>query len=161
MRVQEIMTREVVSCHSEADIGAAARLMLQGGFGTLPVVDAHGKVIGIITDRDIAMAAATRQRNASHVAVHEAMSRRVRSCFAHDDIGAALKQMEEARVRLLPVLDATGHLIGILSIDDIVLRALDQENGVASPKFIEALRHICSQPAVEPEVNFSDTFISG
>ena len=42
MRVQEIMTREVVSCHSDADIGAAARLMLQGGFGTLPVVDAHG-----------------------------------------------------------------------------------------------------------------------
>ena len=118
-------------------------------------------MIGIITDRDIAMAAATRQRNASHITVHEAMSPRVHSCFAHDDIGAALKQMEEARVRRLPVLDATGHLIGILSIDDIVLRALDQEDGVASPKFIEALRRICSRPAVEPEVTFSHTFVSG
>ena len=99
-------------------MGAAARLMLQGGFGTLSVVDAYGKVTGSITDRDIAMAAATRQQNASHIAVHEVMSPRVRDCFAHDDIGAALKQMEEARVRRLPVLDATGHLTGILSIDD-------------------------------------------
>ena len=161
MTVHDIMTREVVSCRADADIGAAARLMLQGGFGTLPVVDAHGKVTGIITDRDIAMAAATRQRNATHIAVHEAMSPRVRGCSAHDDIGAALKQMEEARVRRLPVLDSTGHLTGILSIDDIILRALDEENGVASAEFVKALRRICSRPAVEPEVNFTDTFVGG
>ena len=161
MRVQDTMTREVVSCHTDTDIGAAARLMLEGGFGTVPVVDAHGKLVGIITDRDIAMAAATRQRNASHIAVHEAMCPRVRSCFAHDDLDAALKQMEEARVRRLPVLDANEQLVGILSIDDIILRALDQENGVASSTFIEALRRICSRPGIEPEVNFSDTFVSG
>jgi acetoin utilization protein AcuB len=64
MKVQDIMTRDVVSCQTDANIGTAARLMLQGGFGTLPVVDPHGKVTGIITDRDIAMAATTRQRNA-------------------------------------------------------------------------------------------------
>ena len=161
MKVHDIMTREVVSCQTDANIGMAARLMLQGGFGTLPVVNAHGKVTGIITDRDIAMAAATRQRNASNIAVHEAMSPRVRSCFAHDDIGAALKQMEEARVRRLPVVDATGHLTGILSIDDILLRSLDQENGVASAEFVQALRRICSRPAVEPEGDFTDTFVSG
>jgi CBS domain-containing protein len=67
----------VVSCQADATIGTAARLMLEGRFGTLPVVDIHGKVAGIITDRDIAMAAATRQRNASHIAVHEAMSSHV------------------------------------------------------------------------------------
>ena len=161
MNVQDVMTRGVVSCQTDADIGMAARLMLQGGFGTLPVVDAHGKVRGIITDRDIAMAAATRQRNASHIAVHEAMSPRVRGCFAHDDIGAALKQMEEARVRRLPVLDSTGHLTGILSIDDIVMHALDRKNGVASAEFVKALRRICSRPAVEPEVNLTDTFVGG
>jgi CBS domain-containing protein len=161
MKVHEIMTREAVACQVDADIGTAARLMLQGRFGTLPVVDAHGKVVGIITDRDIAMAAATRQRNASSIAVHEAMSPRVRGCFAHDEIGAALKQMEEARVRRLPVLDANGHLTGILSIDDIVLRALDQENGVAPAEFVKTLKRICSQSPVESQIDFSETFLPG
>jgi CBS domain-containing protein len=161
MKVRDIMTRKVVSCHKETDIGTAARLMLQGRFGTLPVVDAHGRLAGIVTDRDIAMAAATRQRNASHIAVHEAMTERVRSCFAEDDLGGALKQMEEARVRRLPVLDATWHLTGILSVDDIVVRALDEPHGVSSAELANALRRICSQPSLEPEVNVSDTFVSG
>src|SRR4051812_32750090 len=105
MTIRDIMTRGVVSCARDLDIGSAARLMLDGRFGTLPVVDAHGKPEGIITDRDIAMAAATRERIASQIAVHEAMTANVRSCFADDDIRGALKQMEEARVRRLPVID--------------------------------------------------------
>jgi len=161
MRVHDIMTRNVVSCQTDTDVGMAARLMLQGGFGTLPVLDPHGKVAGIITDRDIAMAAATRQRNASHIGVHEAMNSSVRVCFADDEVGVALKQMEDARVRRLPVLDATGHLAGILSIDDILLRALDREEGVASTEFVIALQRICTQPAVEPDVTFSDVVLGG
>lgn len=161
MKVREIMTTEVVSCAKDADIGTAARLMFEGRFGTLPVVDAQGNVAGILTDRDIAMAAATRQRNTAHIAVHEAMSPRVRCCGADDEVGAALKQMEGARVRRLPVLDATSRLVGILSIDDIVLRALDRGNGVSSAEFARALQSICSRPATEPELDFSDTFVSG
>jgi CBS domain-containing protein len=161
MKVSDIMIHEVVSCRKDTDIGTAARLMLTGRFGTLPVIDTHAKLAGIITDRDIAMAAATRQRNAAHIPVHEVMSPHARTCFADDEVAAALKQMEEARVRRLPVLDATGHLTGILSIDDIVLRALDQPGGVSSAAFVNALTRISSQPSVEPEVNFSDTFVSG
>jgi CBS-domain-containing membrane protein len=148
MRVRDIMTRDVVSCRKETDIGTAARLMLKGGFGTLPVIDARHKLAGIITDRDIAMAAATRQRNASHIAVEEAMSEDVRSCFEEDDLRAALKQMEEGRVRRLPVLGASGQLAGILSIDDIMQRALDEPRGISSAEFVNAVRRICSQPAV-------------
>jgi CBS domain-containing protein len=161
MKVRDIMTRNVVSCQKEVDIGAAARLMLEGRFGTLPVVDAHGRLAGIITDRDIAMAASTRQRSASHIAVHEAMSQAVRSCFAEDDLPDALKQMEEGRVRRLPVLDSIGHLAGIVSIDDMVRRALDRPGGVSSAQFVNAVTRICSQPSVEPDVNSSDTFIGG
>jgi CBS domain-containing protein len=161
MKVRDIMTHDVVSCRKDMDIGAAARLMLKGRFGTLPVIDTHAKLAGIITDRDIAMAAATRQRNAAHIPVHEAMSAHVRSCFADDEVAAALKQMEEARVRRLPVLDAPGHLAGIVSMDDIVLRALDQPGGVSPAALVNAITRICSQPSVEPGVNFSDTFVSG
>jgi CBS domain-containing protein len=69
--------------------------------------------------------------------------------------------MEEGRVRRLPVLDATGHLAGIVSIDDMVRRALDQPGGVSSAQYVNVVTRICSQPTVEPDVNFSDTFVSG
>jgi CBS domain-containing protein len=161
MKVRDIMTSAFVSCQKETDIGTAARLMLEGRFGTLPVVDTQGTLVGIITDRDIAMAAATRQRNASHIAVHEAMSQHVRACFADDELSAVLKQMEERRVRRLVVMGATGQLAGIVSIDDVVRRALDRPGGVSSAQFINTFTAICSQPAVEPDTDFSDTFVSG
>jgi CBS-domain-containing membrane protein len=135
--------------------------MFQGRFGTLPVVDTHGKVTGIITDRDIAMAVATRHRNASHIMVHEAMSSDVRGCLVSDDVGAALQVMAQAGVRRLPVMDATGHLAGILSIDDILVRAVDQAHGIASSQFVNALREICSRPPVEPDVEFADDVAPG
>jgi CBS domain-containing protein len=144
MRVRDIMTTNVVSCQKDADIGVAGRLMLEGEFGTLPVLDSNGRLAGIITDRDIAIAAAVRHRNASHIAVHEAMSDTVRSCFADDEIGAALQQMADGHVRRLPVLDASAHLAGIVSIDDIVSRAIDRPGGVTPAQLVEALRQICS-----------------
>ena len=161
MKVRDIMTKDVVSCQKEVDVGTAGRLMLQGHFGLVPVVDAHGNVAGVLTDRDIALATATRQRNASHIGVHEAMSSKVRSCFAEDDVSAALTQMEDARVRRLLVLDQGAHLVGILSLDDIATRAVDQRDGVSSARFAEAFRRICSQPALEPEGNGLETFVSG
>lgn len=143
MRVHDVMKSEVVACQSDMDTRRAAGLMLQGRFGTLPVIDEHGKVVGIVTDRDIAMAAATRRRSPANIRVHEAMSSHVVGCLASDEIGAALRLMAHSRVRRLPVLDATGHLAGILSIDDIVLRAVEHEDGVPSAEFAKA------QPTVE------------
>jgi hypothetical protein len=58
-------------------------------------------------------------------------------------------------------LNKSGHLEGALSIDDIVRRALDQPSGVSSAQYVNAVTRICSQPTVEPDVNFSDTFASG
>jgi CBS domain-containing protein len=153
MKVRDIMTREVVSCDKDATIGEAARLMLVGHFGTLPVIDPQGRLAGIITDRDIAMAAGARNRSAGHIAVHEAMTPTVRRCFSDDDVDAALKQMAEARVRRLPVIDPAGHLAGIVSIDDIVRRALDHPGGVSSVVFVHAMVQICSQPSIEPGID--------
>jgi len=161
MKVRDIMTRDVASCEKETDLGTAAGFMLKRRCGTLPVIGLHGRLAGILTDRDIAIAAATRRRTASHIAAHEAMTARVRSCFAEDEVGSALKQMEEARVRRLPVVDRSAHLIGIVSIDDIVLRALDRPGGVSSAAFINALTRISAQPSVEPEVDALAMFVNG
>jgi CBS domain-containing protein len=159
MKIRDIMTRDVVSCPAGLDIGTAAKFMLDGRFGTLPVIDARDRLVGIITDRDIAMAAALRERTASHIAVQDAMTETVRSCFATDDIGNALKQMEEARVRRLPVIDGAGHLVGIVSIDDVVQRALDRKGGIASPVFVNAITRICSRPAAGHGPDVADSVI--
>ena len=161
MKVRDIMTRDVVSCQTGADVATAGRLMLQGHFGLVPVVDTHGHVAGVLTDRDIALAAATRHRDAWHIGVHEAMSSKVRSCFLEDDVSTALEQMEKAHVRRLPVLDEGTHLAGILSIDDIAAHALDEKDGVSAARFAEAFRRICSHTAAEADVNGSETFVSG
>ena len=78
------------------------------------------------------------------------MSSKVLSCFAEDDVSAALEQMEKAHVRRLPVLDGDTHLAGILSIDDIAARAVDQEDGVSPARFAEAFRRICA-PSAAPD----------
>ena len=145
MKVREIMTKDVVSCPKGTDVATAGRLMQQGHFGLIPVVDANGSVAGVLTDRDIALAAATRHRDAWHIGVHEAMSPKVRSCFLDDDVSTALEQMENAHVRRLPVLDESTHLAGILSIDDIAAYAVDEKDGVSSSRFAEAFRRICAQ----------------
>jgi CBS domain-containing protein len=152
MKVHDVMTRDAVSCRTDMDLASAARIMLKGRVGTLPVVDPHGSVTGMLTDRDIAVATGTRQLNASNIAVHEAMSCRVRGCLAYDDVAAALSLMAQARLRRLPVLDATGHLAGILSIDDILLRAVGEKDGISPADFLSAMRVICAGPSVEPEV---------
>lgn len=153
MKVHDIMTRDAVSCQTDMNLSSAARVMLKSRVGTLPVVNSRG----LVTDRDIAMATGTRQRHASDIAVHEAMSSRVRACLAYDDVTTALRLMEQARVRRLPVLDPIGHLVGILSIDDIVLDAVGKENGIAPADFLSAMRVICAGPSVEPEVDLTDT----
>ena len=147
MKVRELMTANVVSCRKDTDLASAARLMLEKGCGTLPVVDEHGRVAGILTDRDIAMAAATRQRNAAHIAVHEAMSGHPATCLAKEDIATALTIMEERRVRRLPVLDGDGRLSGIVSIDDIVLRGLDGPSGIPTATFVQAMRRLLFEAA--------------
>jgi CBS domain-containing protein len=82
-----------------------------------------GQVIGMITDRDIAIAAATKGRLASEIGVKEVISGNLFSCALEEDIKSALKTMRAAKVRRLPVVNQDGLLQGILCMNDIVLRA--------------------------------------
>jgi CBS domain-containing protein len=125
MTVHDIMTEPVVTCTPQMTLSAAARLMRDADYGTLPVVDAEGHVIGILTDRDVCLAIAGSARNAAHIAVHEVMTRKLVTVIVTDSIHMALMAMKRAHVRRLPVLDTFGHLKGILSIEDVVVRGLE------------------------------------
>ena len=112
--------------------------------GALPVIDEDRDLVGIITDRDICIALGTRDRPASEVVVDEVMSSRVHTCRAEDDVSVALGLMKEHRVRRLPVLDDQGKLVGILSMNDMVLSAGQGPGAVKSTAFLQALRAICT-----------------
>jgi CBS domain-containing protein len=141
MKVKDIMTREVETCLEITSLTTVATEMLDSGCGAVPVVTPLGAVVGIITDRDISMALVTTGRKPGNVSVREVMSRYVHSCGPDDDVNKALETMRTYRVRRLPVLSDTGKILGMLSLDDIIVRALAPD--APTPEAIlEALRKI-------------------
>jgi CBS domain-containing protein len=121
--VQTLMTREVRACSTEQPLYRAAQIMWDLDCGVAPVVDGDGKLCGIITDRDICMAAYTKGLALSSIRVEEVMTRRVQACHANDSLERAASLMAEQQVRRLPVIDAAGRPIGMLSLTDLVASA--------------------------------------
>jgi CBS domain-containing protein len=151
MKVQEIMTREVKVCNQSDSLNTAAQLMWDNDCGCVPVVvtDGAGLLAGVVTDRDICMAAYTQCKPLLAIPVASAMSRKIVSCRADDDVRRAEALMRQNRVRRLPVLDAAGVLTGIISINDIA-RAAEREHqsGKRSPQITgdeltETLAAVC------------------
>ena len=123
MKVSEVMTPTAKAIWLTESLADAARLMWDNDCGVLPVIKDGRKVIGMITDRDICMAVTMRDTNPSSISVEEVMNGQIYSVNADDDIGQALRAMQEHKVRRLPVLNAEGDLEGIVSMNDIVLHA--------------------------------------
>jgi CBS domain-containing protein len=123
MKVQDIMTADVEACGPESDLAEAAAIMWRKDCGSVPVVDAERRIVGMITDRDICMAVSTRNKLATELKVGEVISGRVYACAPDDAIRDALETMQSSQLRRLPVVDADGSLRGILSINDVVLHA--------------------------------------
>ena len=126
MKVKDVMTRNPKVCTLTDNLSAAAGCMWENDCGFLPVVAEGGKVIGLITDRDICMAANLNNRNLWNIAVEDVISGKVFACGPEDDIHSALKTMKENKVRRLPVVAADGTLEGVLSMNDAVLKAQDE-----------------------------------
>ena len=145
MKVEQLMTRTVETCRPTDALNAAARIMWEKDCGCVPVVteeEGGARVVGMLTDRDICIGLATRGRTASHVAAREVMSSTLHACFPDDEITMALEMMKTSKVRRLPVIDGDGHLKGILSLNDIVLRS--RPRAASSPdRVVDALKSIC------------------
>ena len=137
MRVQEVMTKTVASCRPDANLSAATALMWEHNCGLLPVVNEPQKLSGVITDRDIAIALGTRDRRASEIRVSEVVYRAAVFCNADDDVRSALRTMAAERVRRLPVINHEGALVGILSLDDVTLRARHHDDTDRPPVSFE------------------------
>lgn len=142
MKVRDIMTREVRTCTGETNLAAAAALMLEADCGILPVVDG-GRLAGVVTDRDMYIALATRNAPASQLTVGAVARTHVWTCGPDDNVRAALAMMKKHRIRRLPVEGYDGTVVGLISMNDIVLEA-GAQRAIREDEVIDALQAICA-----------------
>jgi CBS domain-containing protein len=122
-RVRDVMTHQVVSCRESDSLNRAAQAMWEADCGALPVVDEQNRVVGMITDRDICMAAYTRGLPLAELSVSGAMSTRPVTCRPTDTLPAVMQRMAERQIRRIPVVEDDATLVGIVSLADLALLA--------------------------------------
>ena len=150
MKVKEVMTVDPTAIWLTDSLRTAAQTMWQNDCGIVPILKDGKTVVGVITDRDVCMATAMRDRPQSSISVEEVMSPSVYSVKPDDDVRKALELMQEHKVRRLPVLNADGELKGMLSMNDLVLRA-EEPNGKKKPRLsfqdvMKTYKAICEHP---------------
>lgn len=146
MKVKEVMTPNPKAIWLTESLADAAKLMWNQDCGILPIIKDGRMVIGLITDRDICMAMAMRDRNPSSVSVEEVMSGEVFSVNPEDEIDKALQAMRKHKIRRLPVVSKEGELEGILSMNDVVLNAKPQSSPIAYADVVKTYQAICEHP---------------
>lgn len=150
MKVKDLMTTDVKTCTPDTTIAEAAHLMWDGDCGILPVVD-DGELVGIVTDRDMYIALATQNARASRLKVGAVATKKLATCAPEDDVQAALATMKQARVRRLPVVGFGGTVLGILSMNDILLAA-GAGTEIGSEEVVQTLQAICAHHHPVPHV---------
>ena len=133
MRIADCMSRDVRVANPDEPIQNAAAVMADIDAGVLPVGE-NDRLIGMITDRDIAVRAVAQGRGPD-TSVRDVMSREVLYCFEEDDVDDVLRNMGDIKVRRLPVVNRDKRLVGIVSLGDMA-------TGGARPPAAEALQHI-------------------
>jgi CBS domain-containing protein len=144
MQVKDIMTPDPKAIWLTQSLTDAAKLMWENDCGVLPIIKDGRTVVGVVTDRDICMAATMNARNPSAMSVEEVMTGEVFSVTPEDDIDQALQIMRDHQVHRLPVISEEGELHGILSLNDILLHAKrEDEDTVADHDIVTTFQAIC------------------
>jgi len=120
-KVADIMTRSVATAQREETLQAAARRMREMDVGWLPVLDGKA-LVGMVTDRDIAVRGVAEGMVAQESRVADVMTADVIWCSADDAVEDVMAEMGEAQVRRLPVLDANKEVVGVVALADLATR---------------------------------------
>lgn len=115
------MTSSVGVCKTDESLAKAVEIMFEKDCGIVPIINKKSKVIGMISDRDVAVSVFLRGKSAGEILCGEILNGKVLSCSAKDDVADVLKIMKTQQIKRLPVVDKKGKLEGIISITDILL----------------------------------------
>lgn len=143
MKVWKLMTKDVHTCRTIGTLERAAELMRDHAIGALPVVDENGHVVGMITDRDICMAALAHGEPLRAIAVTEAMTGHPTTCSQDEDLAAVEERMRKKQIHRVPVVDDAGHPVGIISLDDLA-RAAKQRTEISPSEVVDTLAAVCA-----------------
>lgn len=153
MKIKDVMTASPLTCHTRDTLDASCRIMWDSDCGSVPVVDDEGRLAGILTDRDVAIASWTRGEPMSRIPAAAVMSTKVTTCHEDDNVGDVHDKMRAARVRRIPVVDADGRPRGIVSLNDIACHAGGNRGRAHSQALEEVgktLAHICAHRSTSP-----------
>ena len=128
MKAETVMQRNVQTCQPDDTLRSAARIMCESNCGCVPVVDEWNRLVGMITDRDICIAAYRSNQPLAEIPVSSVMTTRIFSCAPGGSLDRAEATMRDHQVRRLPVVGPVGELLGLLSLTDIA-READRERG--------------------------------
>jgi CBS domain-containing protein len=155
MRVKELMTVAPWSCRLGDTANTAAQIMWERDCGIVPVLSEDGRVAGVITDRDICMAAHFQNLPLTAISIASAMSHQVFACRPQDDVADAERLMRDKQVHRLPVVDADGWLAGMLSLSDVAQAVRRtgaiREKGAGGEELLETVAAV-SKPRVSRQV---------
>ena len=151
MKIKDLMTANPTTCTPDTNLAAAAALLLEADCGFLPVLD-DGKLVGVVTDRDMYIALATRNQLASRLSVGDVARTNVLTCEPEDDVHDVLDAMRMRRVRRVPVVGFGGTVLGVASMNDILLAA-GPDQGVRTDKIVDTFQGICAHHHPAPHVN--------
>jgi|SRR5215469_15133593 len=121
MRIAEIMSADVHLVGPDDTVQSAAKMMADEDVGFLPVGE-NDRLIGMLTDRDIALRAVAQGKDPKKTKVRDIMTAKVLYCTDEDDVADAAENMAELRIRRLPIVDSNKRLVGIVSLGDIAFR---------------------------------------
>lgn len=131
MKVSELMTKKLACATPDMDLSKVARLMEDHNVGAIPVVEDKNskKLVGVVTDRDIATRAVARGKNPLQMTAMEVMSTPVFTVRVDDDVEEVTQLMEKRQVRRVPVVDEHGDVCGMVAQADIALKTTDRTTG--------------------------------
>ena len=123
-KCDEVMTKSPVCCLPTDSVAKAADLMKNGNFGSIPIIENEQtrNLVGMVTDRDLALTIVAEGRDANATKVDAVMTRKVVSCFAEDDLQKALDAMAKQKLRRIPIVDHDNRVVGIITQADVATR---------------------------------------
>lgn len=143
MKIRELMTRDVASCPSTADLSTAVALMKEHDCGAIPVVqEGEKRLVGIVTDRDACLAALDADQPLSKIRVADAMTRAPKVCKVDQDVDDATRVMQDVQVRRVPVVDGDGSLLGLVSLAQVARHGTGEQDDVSEKQVARTLASI-------------------
>lgn len=145
MRVQDLMSHPAITCHVNDELNVPAKLMWEHDCGAIAVVDDDGKIAGMITDRDICMAAYTQGRSLDQILVNAVMAKHVIAAHADEKLAEVERLMAENQVHRIPIVDDDGKPVGLLSLNDLAIESVQPHTQMknAPSKIAHTLAAIC------------------